>query len=131
MVTVKYALRDGYGEWVKVVGKGRIIEIDLGPGVEGRLSLGGKESPLEGGRGVISTVGMPFGEYPVSLISGERVIALEPLIIDGERVTPAPTDDEVIRRSLGRLSKAEEKIKNLEERIKELEGLICGSALFG
>lgn len=131
MVSVKYALLDGYGEWVSVIGKGRLVEIDLGPGVTGRLSLGGRECPLEGGRARISTVGLTFGEYPLTLIEGERLIPLEPLVIEGERVTPAPTADAVIRRALGRQRQAEQNIKNLEERIKELEALVKGSALFG
>lgn len=131
MITVKYKIREGYGELLEISGSGRIIEFRLGDEAYGRLSLGGREGALEDGRCRLDTSGLSFGEYLPMLLTVEGTVKLEPIVINGERISAAPTAEWIHRITLERISALEEKAKIQEERINELTTLIKGTALFG
>lgn len=131
MVTAEYRITGNIGEWQSVIGRGRTVEFIFGEGTEGVLFFGGKSATLAGGRCIISTAGLPFGEYAPRLEGAKGVVQLEPLTVAGERIVPAPTGDAIHRYVLERLLATESKIKTLEERIDELYSLVKGTALFG
>lgn len=130
MIKIVYVLTPYYGEWKSVSGRGTRVEIELGDGVDGILHLGGQRVKIENGRGKLSISGMRCGQYTPYLLSKNGETELEPLILSHERITPAPTQDNVHRATLSRVGRLEEESKENKERIDELYTLIKGNALF-
>ena len=131
MITVRYAIRDGYGEWQEAVGKGTTVEFRLTDVVAGSLSLGGRTAEIKDGACKINTKGLAYGQYTPLLITDTGIKELEPLILSREEVTPAKTEDKIHRLALLRIAELEAKEKENKERIDELFTLIKGRAIFG
>lgn len=131
MITVRYIIRDGYGEWQEAVGKGTTVDFRLGDGVEGSLSIGGRAAEIENGACKINVKGLPYGQYTPLLVTPTGIKELEPLILSREALIPAKTEDKIHRLTLARIAELEAKEKENKERIDELFTLIKGSALFG
>ena len=130
MTKIGYSVRGSFGEWTSFSGRGNVIEF-FGLGVrDGLLILGASEAAIKDGVARISTRSLPDGRYAPTVISGEGVIELEAITVLGTTVTPAPTEERVLRSMLKRLRELEEKNKILEERINELTTEIKGKALF-
>ncbi|MBQ2794307.1 MAG: hypothetical protein IKL79_03290 [Clostridia bacterium] len=131
MITVEYILTPAYGEWKSISGRGSAVELVLGEGTCGIVMIGPRRVEIQNGRGSFSTKGMGDGHYTPYLITERGELLLEPLIITGERITPAPTVDKIHRISLSRIRALEGEIKEIKERTNELYALIKGNALFG
>ena len=131
MITVRYIIRDGYGEWQEAVGKGTTVEFRLSGVKEGSLSLGGRSAEIKDGVCKINVRGLAYGQYTPLIITDTGIKELEPLVLSREAVTPAKTEDKIHRLALLRIAELEAKEKENKERIDELFTLIKGSALFG
>ncbi len=131
MITVEYVITHGYGEWKSVAGRGTSVEFILGEGISGILNVGGRRVEINDGRGRLNTKGMSHGQYTPYLLCESGELELEPIVLYGERVTPAPTGDKVHRIALSRIKELEREVIENKERIDELYSLIKGTALFG
>ncbi len=131
MIIIEYILTPYYGEWKSISGRGTELEVRLGDGVEGVLHIGGRRVKITNGKGRTSISGMSYGQYTPYLLSSSGETELEPIIISHERITPAPTQDNVHRTTLSRVRRLEKESKEYKERIDELFSLIKGTALFG
>ena len=131
MISVRYIIRDGYGEWQEAVGKGTTVEFRLVGVGEGGLSLGGRSAEIKDGVCKINVKGLAHGQYTPILVTAGGIKELEPLILSREAVTPAKTEDKIHRLALLRIAELEAKEKENKERIDELFTLIRGSAIFG
>lgn len=131
MITVRYIIRDGYGEWQEAVGKGTTVEFRFGEGVVGGISLGGRSAEIENGACKINVKGLAYGQYTPLLVTEAGIKELEPIILSREAVVPAKTEDRIHRLALKRIAELEAQEKENKERIDELFTLIRGSALFG
>ena len=74
MITVRYAIRDGYGEWQEAVGKGTTVEFRLVGLGEGSLSLGGRTAEIKDGACKINVRGLAYGQYTPLIITDTGII---------------------------------------------------------
>ncbi len=131
MIKIEYILTPAYGEWKSIAGRGRSVEFILGDGICGMLYVGPRRIEIKNGRGELNTKGLSDGEYTPRLLCEAGEAELEPIVLSGEKIYPAPTKDKIHRISLSRIRALEKEAKENKERIDELYTLIKGTALFG
>lgn len=96
------------------------VVLNLEGAGEGVILISERYLTLKDGRVRADLSRLSNGKITPSLINGDGVFALEPFLKQGGKILPADTEEWVVRRLLERVSVLESSVKELGERIDEI-----------
>lgn len=121
----------GYGQLMKITGRaGRMLTVSIEGAEDGYLTIGQASCRYSGGEGSVCLTALPDGIYHPVLNCKGYTLRLEPLCIEGNKVSACPTEDGIIRILLDRAAALENRLAALEERCDLLSEQVSGRGLF-
>ena len=121
----------GYGQLTKITGRpGRMLTVSIEGAEDGYLTVGQASCKYSDGEGSVCITALPDGIYHPVLNCKGYTLRLEPLCIEGNRVSACPTEDGVIRILLNRVAALESRVADLEEKYDRLTERVSGRGLF-
>lgn len=108
----------------------RLLIVDLGREYKGHISLGRVSCKINGRECIIDTSSLPDGEYPLILVLEEGTLLLGYVIkINGVIVPNEKRESKIQRLSIDERC-LEERISDLDSRLKKIEEKVYGSSIF-